>query len=97
MSETRNRRRVLFGVVSSTKMEKSITVSVERRFRHAKYGKFVRRNDKYLAHDEESTAKVGDKVEIMATRPISKRKRWRLLRVLESPIQADPLELEVPQ
>jgi len=84
MSETRNSRRTLQGVVLSTSMEKSISVQVERRYRHAKYGKFVRSNSKYLAHDEENTAKVGDTVEIMGTRPLSKRKRWRLVRVISS-------------
>lgn len=84
MSETRNSRRTLQGVVLSTSMEKSISVQVERRYRHTKYGKFVRSNTKYLAHDEDNTAKVGDTVEIMGTRPLSKRKRWRLVRVISS-------------
>jgi small subunit ribosomal protein S17 len=82
--ETRpqNKRRTLQGKVTSDKMEKSITVLVERTFKHAKYGKFVRRHKKYLAHDEDGVAKLGDVVEIVSTRPMSKRKRWRLLRVL---------------
>lgn len=80
----RNRRRVLQGVVSSAKMDKTITVKVERRFAHPKYGKFVRSHKKYHAHDESSTAAVGDTVEIMGTRPLSKLKRWRLVRVVEA-------------
>ena len=82
--ETRaqNKRRTLQGTVTSDKMEKSITVLVERTYKHAKYGKFVRRHKKYLAHDEDGVAKLGDVVEIVSTRPMSKRKCWRLLRVL---------------
>jgi small subunit ribosomal protein S17 len=82
MSETRNLRRVLQGTVTSDKMAKTITVLVERTFAHPKYGKFMRRHKKYHAHDEEGLAKVGDEVEIEATRPLSATKRWRLLRVL---------------
>lgn len=78
----RHSRRALIGVVTSAKTEKSITVEVERTFKHAKYGKYLRKRKRYLAHDEEKTAKVGDAVEICATRPMSKRKRWRLLRVI---------------
>lgn len=80
----RNRRRVLQGVVSSAKMDKTITVEVERRFAHPKYGKFVRTHKKYHAHDETSEASVGDVVEIASTRPLSKLKRWRLVRVVEA-------------
>lgn len=78
----RHSRRELIGVVTSAKTEKSITVEVERTFKHAKYGKYLRKRKRYLAHDEERVAKVGDAVEICATRPMSKRKRWRLLRVI---------------
>lgn len=80
----RNRRRVLQGVVSSAKMDKTITVQVERRFAHSKYGKFVRTHKKYHAHDETSEASVGDVVEIVSTRPLSKLKRWRLVRIVEA-------------
>jgi small subunit ribosomal protein S17 len=85
-AETRNRRRVLQGIVTSTAMAKTITVLVERTYAHPKYGKFVRRNKKYHAHDEDSTAQAGDVVEIMATRPLSKLKRWRLVRIVSSPV-----------
>jgi small subunit ribosomal protein S17 len=78
----RHARRQMIGVVSSAKSEKTITVEVERTFKHPKYGKFMRRRKRYLAHDEQKTAQPGDLVEIVATRPISKRKCWRLLRVV---------------
>ena len=82
---TRNTRRVLNGVVSSTASEKTITVVVERLFKHRKYGKYIRRKKKHLAHDEKQEAQVGDFVEIISTRPLSKQKRWRLGRVIERP------------
>ena len=89
MTETiateRNRRRVLQGTVTSAAGAKTITVLVERTFAHPKYGKFVRKHKKYHAHDENDSAQVGDVVEIMATRPMSKLKRWRLTRIVESP------------
>ena len=79
---TRHDRRTLIGIVISAKAEKSITVEVERTFKHAKYGKYLRKRKRYLAHDEERKAQVGDAVEIVSTRPLSKRKRWRLLAVV---------------
>jgi len=79
----RNVRRTLQGVVTSTSMQKTITVEVERTFQHAKYGKFVRRKKKYMVHDEKDEGQIGDLVEVAATRPMSKRKRWRLVRVVE--------------
>lgn len=82
----RNRRRVLQGTVTSASCAKTITVLVERTFAHPKYGKFVRKHKKYHAHDERNEAQVGDVVEIMAVRPMSKLKRWRLTRVVESPV-----------
>jgi small subunit ribosomal protein S17 len=78
----RHSRRALIGIVTSTKTEKTITVEVERTFKHKKYGKYLRKRKRYLAHDEERVAKAGDQVEIESTRPMSKRKRWRLLRVV---------------
>lgn len=83
-TQTRNARRTLVGVVTSDKLAKTITVRVERAFRHARYGKIVRRHKSYHAHDEDGTAQVGDSVEIAATRPLSKLKRWRLVRVVVS-------------
>lgn len=79
---TRHDRRTLIGIVTSAKTEKTITVEVERTYKHAKYGKYLRRRKRYLAHDEERKAQVGDQVEIASTRPLSKRKRWRLVGVV---------------
>ena len=83
MLEKRQKRKVLQGIVVSDRMQKTITVDVERVFRHPKYGKYVRRHKKYHAHDENREARVGDVVEIAECRPLSRLKRWRLLRVLE--------------
>jgi small subunit ribosomal protein S17 len=80
---TRNLRKERIGVVVSNKMEATITVIVERRMKHPLYGKFVKKSSKFMAHDAENTCKIGDKVRIMETRPLSKRKRWRLVEVLE--------------
>jgi len=82
MSE-RNLRKTRVGVVTSNKMEKSITVSVERRLPHPIYGKFVKRSKKFMAHDEKNECQIGDVVRITETRPMSKTKRWRLSEVLE--------------
>jgi small subunit ribosomal protein S17 len=76
-------RKTLVGIVHSDKMAKTITVDVERRYRHAKYGKFVLKTQRFAVHDEKNEAHPGDRVEIMETRPLSKSKRWRLLRVVE--------------
>lgn len=72
-------RRVLEGIVTSNKMDKTITVLVERRYMHPVYKKYLKRTDKYAAHDEHNAAKEGDKVQIMECAPISKRKSWTLL------------------
>jgi small subunit ribosomal protein S17 len=76
-------RKTLLGTVHSDKMKKTITVDVERKYRHAKYGKFIVKTRRFAVHDERNEAHAGDRVEIMETRPLSKNKRWRLLRVLE--------------
>lgn len=83
MENNRNLRKTKIGVVVSNKMEKSISVMVERRIQHPIYGKSVKLSRKFLAHDEKNECTVGDKVRIMETRPLSKRKRWRLVEVLE--------------
>lgn len=83
VQEQRNRRKVRVGTVVSDKMEKSITVLVERRVKHPIYGKFVKKSKKFMAHDEENTCGIGDTVRIMETRPISKNKRWRLVEVIK--------------
>ncbi|MBT3238264.1 MAG: 30S ribosomal protein S17 [Rhodospirillaceae bacterium] len=72
-------RRVLQGVVVSDKMDKTVTVKVERRFMHPLYKKFIRRSKKYAAHDENNAAKIGDMVSIRECRPISKRKTWEIV------------------
>ena len=79
----RNLRKERIGVVTSTAMNKSIVVAVERKEKHPKYGKFVNKTSKFMAHDEQETCKVGDTVRIMETRPLSKRKCWRLVEVIE--------------
>lgn len=84
MEETsRNLRKQRTGVVTSNKMDKTITVSVERQVKHPIYGKFVKTSKKFLAHDESGDCNIGDVVRIMETRPLSKRKRWRLVEILE--------------
>lgn len=85
MSEVvkRNARKERIGVVTSNKMEKTIVVSVERRVKHPKYGKFVKRTKKFYAHDEKSECGIGDTVRIMETRPLSKLKNWRLVEIIE--------------
>ena len=81
--QQRSRRRSVQGTVSSDKMDKTITVSVERLFKHPKYKKYIRKHSKVQAHDERNEAGVGDMVELMECRPLSKSKRWRLVRVGE--------------
>jgi small subunit ribosomal protein S17 len=82
-ASTRQRRKVREGVVSSSSMDKTITVTVVERVRHAKYNKFILRSKKLYVHDEANDAGVGDKVRVMETRPLSKNKRWRLVEILE--------------
>ena len=80
--QTRGERKKVIGLVVSDKMEKTITVQVTRLEKHKKYKKYLRRHTKFYAHDEKREAKVGDTVEIQETRPLSKLKRWRLIKVL---------------
>ncbi len=81
--EKRNLRKERIGVVTSDKMEKSIVVSVERKVKHEKYGKFVKKTTKFVAHDEKNDCNIGDTVKIMETRPLSKNKCWRLVEIVE--------------
>ena len=81
--EERNLRKEKIGMVTSNKMEKSIVVSVERKVKHPKYGKFVNKTTKFVAHDDANTCNIGDTVKIVETRPISKSKCWRLVEVIE--------------
>ncbi len=71
------------GLVSSNKMDKSITVLVERRIKHPIYGKYVKKSKKFMAHDEANEANIGDTVKIEESRPLSKRKKWKLIEVIE--------------
>ncbi|MCG9912483.1 MAG: 30S ribosomal protein S17 [Flavobacteriales bacterium] len=80
---TRNNRKERIGIVTSNKMDKTIVVSVERKVKHPKYGKFVKRTKKFYAHDEKTECGIGDTVRIMETRPLSKLKNWRLVEILE--------------
>jgi small subunit ribosomal protein S17 len=79
----RNERKERIGKVVSNKMQKTITVAVDRKVKHPIYGKFVNRTTKFKAHDEANTAGIGDTVRIMETRPLSKEKRWRLIEIIE--------------
>lgn len=81
--EKRNIRKERIGVVTSDKMEKSIVVSEVLRVKHPMYGKFLLKTKKYVVHDEKNDSNIGDKVKIMETRPISKRKCWRLIEIIE--------------
>jgi small subunit ribosomal protein S17 len=79
----RNLRKIKLGVVSSNKMDKTITVKVERKVKHPLYGKFVKKSTKFHAHDDKNECSIGDTVKIMESRPMSKTKRWRLVEVVE--------------
>ena len=81
--ETRNLRKERIGLVTSNKMDKTITVAVERRVKHPVYGKFIGKTTKFSAHDEKNECGEGDLVKIMETRPLSKNKRWRLVEIIE--------------
>ncbi|MBS1732949.1 MAG: 30S ribosomal protein S17 [Bacteroidetes bacterium] len=82
-SGVRNLRKTKIGVVSSNKMDKTITVNVERKVKHPLYGKFVKKTTKFHAHDEKNECSIGDTVKIMESRPLSKTKRWRLVEIVE--------------
>ena len=81
--ETRNLRKERTGVVTSNKMDKSITVAIKWKEKHPIYGKFVSKTKKYHAHDENNECNIGDTVKIMETRPLCKTKRWRLVQIIE--------------
>ena len=89
MSSERGMRRVVTGKVVSDKMDKTITVRQERLVKHPLYGKYIRRATTYKAHDENNTARMGDVVEITSSRPVSKTKNWRLVRVVRSDTLAE--------
>jgi len=79
----RNFRKERIGIVASNKMDKSIVVAIERKVKHALYGKFVKKTSRFVAHDEDNTCNEGDTVKIMETRPLSKSKNWRLVEIIE--------------
>ncbi len=79
----RSQRRTRTGRVVSNRMDKSITVAVDRQIKHPIYGKYITKTTKYMAHDEKNDANIGDTVLIMSTRPLSKRKSWRLVEIVE--------------
>lgn len=83
METTRNARKEIIGTVSSSKMDKTVVVSVVRKMKHPKYGKYFKKTKKYTAHDETNQCGENDIVRIMETRPMSKTKRWRLVEVIE--------------
>ena len=81
--EKRNLRKERVGTVLSSKMDKSIVVAVERKFRHPVYGKFIKTTSKFMAHDEKNECNPGDTVKISETKPMSKNKKWRMSEILE--------------
>jgi len=82
-ADVRNMRKTRVGIVTSSKMNKTITVEAERKVMHPVYGKYLKKTTKFHAHDEKNECNVGDTVKIMETRPLSKLKRWRLVEVVE--------------
>ena len=82
-TEKRNLRKEKTGIVVSNKMNKSIVVNVERKVKHPKYGKFIKKTSTFMAHDEKNECGIGDTVRIMETRPLSKNKNWRLVEIIE--------------
>jgi len=83
MTTERKSRKTRIGIVSSNKMMKTITVTVERKVKHPLYGKFLKKSSSFHAHDDNNNASIGDVVRIMETRPLSKTKRWRLVEIIE--------------
>ena len=81
--EKRNLRKERTGLVVSDKMDKSIVLQIERRYKHPVYGKYVKKTNKFIAHDEKNDCNIGDTVRISETRPLSKTKNWRLVEILE--------------
>mgnify|MGYP002639890819 CR=1 FL=1 len=81
--EKRNLRKERTGIVVSNKMEKSIVVQIERKVKHPMYGKYIKKTNKFVAHDEKNDCNIGDTVLIMETKPLSKNKNWRLVEIIE--------------
>ena len=93
MTDARNQRRTLEGKVTSTKMARTITVLVERTYKHPKYKKYIRVSQKLHAHDESGQARRGDRVEIRSCRPLSRTKRWTLVRVIERSTEVEAVDV----
>lgn len=81
--QKRNLRKERIGIVTSSAMDRSLVVSVERKVKHRIYGKYIKKTTKFFVHDENNECNVGDKISIMETRPISKNKCWRLIKIIE--------------
>ena len=86
--ESRGRRKIRRGIVVSDKMQKTVTVKVERQILHPMYKKFIKRSKTFFVHDEENTARVGDFVQIVETRPLSKNKRWRIESIITRSVES---------
>lgn len=86
--ESRGRRKVRRGIVVSDKMQKTVTVKVERQILHPMYKKFIKRSKTFFVHDEENTARIGDFVQIVETRPLSKNKRWRIESIITRSVES---------
>src|SRR5579859_8300695 len=95
-AQVRGKRRVETGVVTSDKMQKTRRVEIARLVKHARYGKYIRRRTICKVHDEKNEAHLGDTVEIMETRPLSKTKNWRLVRVVNKAPEPAPREVAIP-
>lgn len=93
-AQNRGRRKTLRGYVVSDKMDKTVVVRVDRRFSHPLYKKVITRSKKYMAHDAENSCHVGDFVEIMETRPLSRHKRWRVVRIIRRAVGYEEHELK---
>ncbi len=81
--EKRNLRKERIGIVTSNSMDKSVVVSVERKVKHRIYGKYIKKTTKFFVHDENNQCNIGDRISIMETRPLSKKKCWRLMKIIE--------------
>lgn len=92
MTEREHKRKTKVGVVVSNKMEKTVTVQVERLVMHAEFKKYYKRRNKFKAHDEKNQCQVGDEVEIIETRPLSRTKRWGVQRIIKKAIQAEDIK-----
>ena len=94
-TEARGQRRIVIGIVTSDKMNKTRRVEIPRLVKHARYGKYIRRRTICHVHDEQNQSRKGDKVEIMETRPLSKTKNWRLVRIVTKAPGTEPV-IETP-